>query len=429
MVIVSSGFYKTHITTAAREASDRGILVRFFVGAYPTARLQRLLRLVGLAERGRISRLIERDEAIPRAKMRVLWLPEFLYEIAAAVTRPSALRRWNEPAAVQTFGFYGRLVARELRRVGPAARIYHFRAGFGQSSIELARGLGMHVICDHAIAHPVVMDELIRNRGLSARLSAGASPAIRNDLELSPAERCFLADVDASDSVLVNSEFAKATYVAMGWPGERVHVVYLGVDNNFLRAVGDVRREPATGTLRMLFAGRFEPRKGVDVLAQALADLDTVDWELLIAGPVTPEVRAAHGAFLDDARVVELGTLSRPELARLMLEVPVFVFPSYAEGSARAVFEALACGCYVITTPNSGSIVEDGVHGALIPPGDAEALTAAVEAADVDRERLAAIGSRNAAVVAARYRQEDYGAGLERLYRGLSGSTAVTPTQ
>ena len=104
-----------------------------------------------------------------------------------------------------------------------------------------------------------------------------------------------------------------------------------------------------------------------------------------------------------------------------MLEIPVFVFPSYAEGSARAVFEALACGCYVITTPNSGSIVEDGVHGALVPP-DPEAIAAAIENADVDRERLARIGNSNAVVVAERYRQADYGEGLERLYRRLSGA-------
>ncbi len=277
----------------------------------------------------------------------------------------------------------------------------------------------MHAICDHAIAHPVVMDELIRNRGRSARLDAGGPTASTGDPELGPAERCFLADVDASDSVLVNSEFAKATYVAMGWPEERVHVVYLGVDNNFLAAVGEVRREPPTGRLRMLFAGRFERRKGVDVLVEALSGLGSVDWELQIAGPVTPDIRARHSDFLADPRVVELGTLSRPELARRMLEIPVFVFPSYAEGSARAVFEALACGCYVITTPNSGSIVEDGVHGALVPP-DPEAIAAAIENADVDRERLARIGNSNAVVVAERYRQADYGDGLERLYRRLS---------
>ncbi len=118
MVVVSSGFHKTHITTAAREAYDRGLLTRFLVGAYPTDRLKRVLHLLRLSDRGRIGRLIERDEAIPRESMRVLWFPELLYEGVAAVTRPEILNRRYEPAAVRTFGAYGRLAGRELHRAG-----------------------------------------------------------------------------------------------------------------------------------------------------------------------------------------------------------------------------------------------------------------------------------------------------------------------
>jgi glycosyltransferase involved in cell wall biosynthesis len=107
-----------------------------------------------------------------------------------------------------------------------------------------------------------------------------------------------------------------------------------------------------------------------------------------------------------------------------MLAAPVFVFPSFAEGSARAVFEALACGCYVITTPNSGTIVEQGVHGALVPPGDAERLAEAIAEADRDRTGVAQIGRRNAELVAAHFRQSNYGDGLESFYVGLTGQAA-----
>jgi glycosyltransferase involved in cell wall biosynthesis len=98
----------------------------------------------------------------------------------------------------------------------------------------------------------------------------------------------------------------------------------------------------------------------------------------------------------------------------------VFVFPSLADGSARVVFEALACGCYVITTPNSGTIVEDEIHGALVPPGDAGRLREAILAADRDRDRLADTGTRNAQLMAERFSQRNYGDGLANLYRELS---------
>jgi glycosyltransferase involved in cell wall biosynthesis len=239
-------------------------------------------------------------------------------------------------------------------------------------------------------------------------------------------ERAILSDIDRADAVLVNSDFVKDTFLHLGWSADRVHVVYLGVDDNFLREVPTRRREVSNGTLRLLFAGRLERRKGADVLIEALRELRDTDWQLVVAGPVTPEIRSAHEEFLADDRVKLLGSLRRPELAREMLAAPVFVFPSYAEGSARAAFEALACGCYVITTPNSGTIVADGVHGALVPPGDSTRLASAIVEADRDRQRIAEIGTRNAELVATRYRQVDYGDALAALYEKLAANSQVS---
>ena len=79
----------------------------------------------------------------------------------------------------------------------------------------------------------------------------------------------------------------------------------------------------------------------------------------------------------------------------------------------------MACGCYVITTPNSGSIVEDGVHGRLVPPGDVPALSAAIEEACSRGAALAEIGSGNAELIRRSYRQADLGHRLARLYSHL----------
>jgi glycosyltransferase involved in cell wall biosynthesis len=87
------------------------------------------------------------------------------------------------------------------------------------------------------------------------------------------------------------------------------------------------------------------------------------------------------------------------------------------------VFEALACGCYVITTPNSGTIVEDGVHGALVAAGDADGLAEAIVAADGDRGTVAEVGARNSRIVADGFSQADYGDALAELYARLAGTT------
>jgi glycosyltransferase involved in cell wall biosynthesis len=101
-----------------------------------------------------------------------------------------------------------------------------------------------------------------------------------------------------------------------------------------------------------------------------------------------------------------------------------FVFPTLADGSARVVLEALACGLFVITTPNCGSIVEDGIHGFIVPPGDNDALEKAIrEAIATDRDQLYEIGRANSKVVREQYTQKQYGDKLIKLYNELLEKT------
>lgn len=156
--------------------------------------------------------------------------------------------------------------------------------------------------------------------------------------------------------------------------------------------------------------------------------MDGFRWTLEVAGTVAADV-PRRGELMKDPRISVSGWLPREELAKRMAAAEVFVFPSLAEGSARVVFEALAAGCYVVTTRNSGSIVEDGIHGRLVPPGDPHRLATAIRGAAADRRQLAEVGRRNAALVRARYRQRDYGESLAALYekllsRGGSGGAA-----
>ena len=420
-VTVSNGFHKMHLTMAAREASDRGLLKLALTGAYPTPAFRRLLRWVPLAGSGPLGRIEQRDEGIPLERLRVLFLPELLERLARALARVPLLGRLSERLAVATFRLYGRMAARALTRA-QGARIFHFRAGFGGSSIDRARELGMLTLCDQASVHPRLLGTLSDGRGRMPDPDAPLPPPAD---EIS---RAALEDLDRSDAVVVCSEFAKDSFVRAGWRPEHVHVAYLGIDDNFFGAgqVPTPRRTAPSGPLPLLYASVLSGRKGAETLIEAMQLVgDRIEWELVVAGPVEPAIAAEHRPFFADPRIQALGRLSRPDIKAQMIARGVFVFPSYVEGSARAVFEALACGCYVITTPNAGSIVEDGVHGSLVPGGDAEALAAAIVAADADRERIAEIGNRNAELIAASHRQSGYGDALARIYARLAPSEVI----
>jgi glycosyltransferase involved in cell wall biosynthesis len=289
------------------------------------------------------------------------------------------------------------------------ARIYHYRAGFGGASVKVAQRLGMITLCDHASVHPILFEYLVDNKG--------KMPRSINERHVGHFWRYVLQDIKQADAVLVNSNFAAETFRNLGDNSSLPHVIYLGVDDYFLANVPN--RENAPDVFNLLFAGTFGKGKGAETLIEALRGLDSFPWRLEIAGSLSAEMLNCSRRLFADPRVKYLGQLSRQELARAMSRADVFVFPSLSEGSARVVFEALACGCYIITTPNSGSIVEDGVHGCIVPPGDCLSLADAIGHAYRHRDVVSRIGRSNALLVKAKYNQNEYGDQLACLYRRL----------
>ncbi len=410
-VIISNGFSKFHLAVAASEAQQRGKLAAFFTGAYPTPAVRRLAAGAGLGGGRKVARLLARREDIPDSLAHPIPWPETYLMAGSLVRRVPALAgvgAWLNETSLRR---YARRAAGLIERFGPGASLYHYRAGFGHESVRAAKRLGMVTLCDHSIAHPAVLDYLVTHDGqLPPPGTQGAMSRFWRDV---------LADIEQADAVVVNSQFVKDTFLHQGWNESLVHIVYSGVDGQFIDAIPETFPRTMEGPARLLFAGVLERRKGADTLMSALAMIDDQSWRIELLGAIAPDIADANRPFLADPRVAIGGTVSRAALATRMASAEVFIFPSLAEGSARVVFEALACGCYVITTPNTGSIVEDGVHGALVPPGDADALAGAIRHAIADRDMVAKIGQRNAALVRDRYRQSWYGDGLARLYAML----------
>ena len=77
----------------------------------------------------------------------------------------------------------------------------------------------------------------------------------------------MLRDCADADLLLVNSDFVKKTFVAEGYPADKVRVAYLGVREEFFDLKRDYRID---GPVRILFTGNFDIRKGVRMLLEAI---------------------------------------------------------------------------------------------------------------------------------------------------------------
>jgi glycosyltransferase involved in cell wall biosynthesis len=136
---------------------------------------------------------------------------------------------------------------------------------------------------------------------------------------------------------------------------------------------------PAAGPV--LAVGRLVPEKGFDVLVRAAA---TTGVPVVLVGDGGEAARLRRLAAATAAPVSFLGPLPPEELAGQYRAARAVAVPSRREGFGLVAAEAAAAGRAVVASAVGGlpDIVADGVNGVLVPPGDVEALAAALRTLD-----------------------------------------------
>lgn len=190
----------------------------------------------------------------------------------------------------------------------------------------------------------------------------------------------------------------------LGVAPERIRMIPNGVD---LREFSPSRapHSPRDQT-SILFVGRCYPRqKGLEHLIRSLALLrEPRNISLRIVGEdwggVT-QLRMLSKSLGVEQQVQFAGRESRGELIRSYLSADVFVLPSLFEPFGIVLLEAMAAGLPVVASRVGGipEIVEDGATGILVQPGDATALSLALETLISDpplRQRMGQAGRRRA---------------------------------
>jgi glycosyltransferase involved in cell wall biosynthesis len=191
--------------------------------------------------------------------------------------------------------------------------------------------------------------------------------------------------------------FANATH----W--DRFHIIHCGVDPS--RYAPQSERKGLTA----LFVGRLAGVKGVPILIDAMAILAEKHPDLVLRligdGPDRKALEADVASRGLNDRVTFLGYKSQSEVAEELAQADVFVLPSFAEGVPVVLMEAMASQVPVVTTRIAGvpELVEDGVSGRLVPPGDTVAFAQALDALLTDPEQRHTFGAAGRDKVLADY--------------------------
>lgn len=184
-------------------------------------------------------------------------------------------------------------------------------------------------------------------------------------------------------TVIVPSSAMADYLVSVGLPRTRLVVIPSGID-----AVPEPApdRPPNSGPVKVITVANLEVWKGVDLLIEALAQVDepvTLD----VYGDGTERARLEAQAAARGVAATFHG--HRPDVRSQLSEADLFVLPSRAENLPVSILEAMAAGLPVVATRAGGvpELVDDGVTGLLARPDDAGSLAAAIAALVGDAAR------------------------------------------
>lgn len=293
--------------------------------------------------------------------------------------------------------------ARSARRVGQALRdarpdVVHAHEPFSPSTGMLAtlRSKAPVVATFHAFAE--------RSTLLSA-----AAPL------LGPVWRRLRVRIAVSDAA---AGFVRSRF------GDGLRVIPNGCDVEAFAGAA-----PATGLppgRRLLWVGRLDPQKGFGVAVRAFDQVAAAvpDARLVVIGEgrdvgavelLAPDVRS---------RVDLIGAVLHDDLPPYHSASEVFLSPALGQESFGMVLvEAMAAGLPVVASdiPGYREVVRDGREGLLVPPGDADAVAAALGRVLADPSLARRLGEAGRAR-AERYRWEAVVGDVEDVYREASGS-------
>lgn len=248
-----------------------------------------------------------------------------------------------------------------------SSAVYTFNCA-GLEILERAKQRGLLAVTEQTIAPYKIEQELLASER-SQHLDW------EEDVEDAFAQKYIdreMAEWVLADIIVCGSEFVRDSILKCGGPAEKCMIVPYGVD-----IAGTRHLKPTTllRPIRVLTVGAVSLRKGAPYVLGAAKELGS-RAEFRWVGGVN--VMSAKEKTLRE--YIELvGTVPRTEINCHYQWADVFLLPSVCEGSATATYEALSHGLPVICSPNTGSVVRDGVEGFVVPTGDFQRIAEYIE--------------------------------------------------
>jgi starch synthase len=302
-------------------------------------------------------------EGLPRSQVKTFpWL--HVPEIALQRSGVRSIRLFDELGYANALLFDEYTYFQRKRLPAPDALVA--LAGSSLKTGRMLQDRGTIFLCDRGSSHQRYQEEIV---SFEYKLWGVDQPV--SDIRDTLREEEIYA---VADGITVPSHFAARSYVEHGIPAEKIHVIPYGVRLDHFQP-SDLP-PPIQDRFELLFAGQVSLRKGVPYLLEAFAALQHPNKRLRIVGSIAHSFREVLPR-LPQQHVEFLSEMPQAELARVMSSSHLLVLPSIEEGLALVQGQAMACGCPVLASRNTGGedLFTDEQEGFIVPIRDIGALT------------------------------------------------------
>lgn len=346
------------------------------------------------------------------------------FYVLAAARNPIRLLRAHTTLFLRAPGRWLRALGLALRTNRPG-----FKGMLWQIFYFLEAGVLACHLQQHRISH---LHNHFADSSATVAMLAGRlanlpfSFTLHGPTELFAPESWHLGEKVAQASLVVCiSHFARSQVMLFSDPAHwsKLRIVHCGVVPGRYDMMVPAAAARTTG-MKLLFVGRLAPVKGLRVLFEAFeqARITAPEITLTVIGD-GPDRQWVDAAAARIGGITVLGYRSQDSVAETLAQSDALVLPSFAEGVPVALMEAMVSKRPVIATRVGGvaELVEDGVSGRLVAPGDASALAEAMIELGQDAGLRQKMGAAGRAKVCAEFDIDKEAVWLKALLEGTAG--------
>jgi starch synthase len=249
--------------------------------------------------------------------------------------------------------WFDRYVAHSL----PSCDLFCGLSGSGLYTGRVAKSRAAKYVCDRGSTHIRFQDRILREEYDRQGIPfSGADPRIIAREE---------AEYEAADAITVPSTFSFNSFIEEGVPRWKLNLIPYGVDLDTFYPCA----KRSDDTFQILFVGNISVRKGVSYLLDAFQQLNCGRKRLALVGSASEDFENLIRQLRSDERISVMGHVPQRQLKEIMSRSHAMVLPSVEDGFGLVLAQAMACGCPVIASENTGArdLLTDGKEGFIVP--------------------------------------------------------------